>query len=324
MKILIAIVLISLSTVTYTQDYSTDSFADSACTDTLNLKLIPKEEAASLLRLEDDMSRQWNRFDIIARLKGKEGSREDLLEFAARQTRDWTEEEKSFLDKSRDTINCIIRKKRLHLSYPKEICMLKTTMLEEDGAGGYTRGNYIVLINKITTAPQSLVNQLVAHESFHILTRSDPEFRKQMYSLIGFHILPREVEFPQELRERIITNPDVIRHDSYATFTINGKKTDCIMVTCTVKPYEGGKVLKYMQTRLVAIDRINCKALEKDGKAVTYCIDDAGDFYDKVGRNTNYTSDPEEILADNFSYLLTNKQELESPHIIRKMETICR
>ena len=96
------------------------------------------------------------------------------------------------------------------------------------------------------------------------------------------------------------------------------------MVTCTVKPYEGGKVLKYMQTRLVAIDRSNCKALEKDGKAVTYSIDDAEDFYDKIGRNTNYTSDPEEILADNFSYLLTNKQELKSPQIIREMEKICR
>lgn len=324
MRLLIITTLTSLLAVACMQSHSKDLSADKGCSDTLNLKFVSKEEAASLLRLEDDMSRQWTHFDIIARLKGKEGSKDDLLEFSAWQARDWNEEERACLGKSRDTLNRIIRKKRLHLPYPKEIRILKTTMLEEDGAGGYTRDNYIVLIDKITTAPQSFIDRLVAHESFHVLTRNNPEFRKQMYSLIGFHILPIEVELPQELRERVITNPDVVRHDSYATFTINGKKTDCIMVACTVKPYEGGKVLKYMQTRLVAIDRINCKALEKDGKAVTYSIDDAEDFYDKVGRNTNYTSDPEEILADNFSYLLTDKQELESPQIIGEMETICR
>lgn len=39
-------------------------------------------------------------------------------------------------------------------------------MIEQDGAGGYTRDNYIVLIDRIKTAPQYFADQLVAHETF--------------------------------------------------------------------------------------------------------------------------------------------------------------
>lgn len=132
------------------------------------------------------------------------------------------------------------------------------------------------------------------------------------------------MEFPQELRKRIVTNPDVVRHDSYATFTINGKKTDCIMVTCTVRPYTDGMIIEYMELMLVTIDKSQCKALEKDEKAVVYTIDEAEDFYDKVGRNTDYIGEPEEILAFKFSYLLTDKQDLKSLQIIMEMEKIGR
>jgi len=324
MKSLIISVFVCLSAVSWAQNRHENLSVNNVTVDTLNLKFVPKDEAANLLRLEDDISHRWNKFDILSRLKGKEGDKNDLLEFIAQQACDWTTDEVAFLRKTQNSINNVIREKGLRLRYPEEIRMLKTTMMEEDGAGGYTRDNYIVLIDRIKTAPQYIASLLVAHETFHILTRNNAEFRKRMYNLIGFNILPREVEFPQELKERIITNPDVIRHDSYATFTIDGKQTDCAMVIYTKTPYEGGGVLKYMNMGLVAIDKDNCKAIEKDGKAVIYSIDDAEDFYKKVGKNTNYAFDPEEILAENFSFLLTNKQDLETPELVQKMEEICK
>ena len=45
-----------------------------------------------------------------------------------------------------------------------------------------------------------------------------------MYSIIGFNILPKEIEFPEELKRTVYLQSDVIRHDSYATFTINGEE----------------------------------------------------------------------------------------------------
>ena len=326
MKTFFLISLIGLSAISWAPGHPDQSSTNHILVDTIymDLEFIPKEKAAKLLRLEDAMSNIWNKFDITARLKGKEGDKNDLLEFISQQARDWTPEEIAFLRKSRDTINAVIHNRGLIIDFPEKIPMLKTTMNEESGAGGYTRDNYIVLIDKIKTAPQDVATLLLAHETFHILTRNDPEFRKKMYSVIGFTILPHEVEFPQELRDRIITNPDVIRHDSYATFTINGKKTDCVMVTYTKEPYNGNQVMKYVNTGLVPIDKESGKVIEKDGKAVLYPITDAKDFYDKVGKNTYYTFDPEEILAENFSLLLTNQLAVNDPEIIWAMEKICK
>lgn len=145
-----------------------------------------------------------------------------------------------------------------------------------------------------------------------------------MYALINFNILPREVTFPQELKERIITNPDVIRHDSYASFTINGKQTDCTMIVYTDQPYSGGEMGEYINIGLVAVDKDNGKAIEKEGKAVIFSVDDAIDFYDKVGRNTDYTLDPEEILAENFSYIFADTQDLPNPELLTKIEDVSK
>ena len=137
-------------------------------------------------------------------------------------------------------------KKELKLPFPEEVRLIKSTIKEEGGAGGYTRDTYIVLIDRLLEHPE-YVTKLLAHEAFHVLTRNNPDFRKKMYSIIGFNILPKEIEFPEELKERFISNPDVIRHDSYATFTINGEKKDCCMVIYSTKPYEGVQLLPIPQ-----------------------------------------------------------------------------
>ncbi len=100
------------------------------------------------------------------------------------------------------------------------------------------------------------------------------------------------------------------------------------MVIYTTKPYEGGSFFSYIHIGLIPIDKNTCKAIEKEGKAVIYSIDEAADFYDKMGRNTQYVIDPEEVLADNFSLLLTEvtkvTKALPSPEVIQKMEEACK
>jgi hypothetical protein len=43
-----------------------------------------------------------------------------------------------------------------------------------------------------------------------------------------------------------------------------------------------------------------------------------------VGRNTKYTINPEEILADNFAYLLIQKKDLPNPEIIKNIAAILK
>ena len=132
-----------------------------------------------------------------------------------------------------------------------------------------------------------------------------------MYSLIHFTILDHEIDVPEEIRKQIIANPDVEHHDNYATFTIGGEKKDCYLVflTDSIFEKEGDTFFNGMYSGVVPLD----------GSAV-YRVDEVADFWDVVGRNTEYVEDPEEAMATNFAYAITNLDtgyaEFASPEIL--------
>ena len=289
MKALSVITLLTLLSISCTHEAKNQSSSNST-SDSIVPTFLKQEEAALLLQKEDEHIRRWSSFDLASHTVGIEGGKQGYLQFAGAQTRNWNDEETALLQKSSQSINQIIREKELKLPFPEEVRLIKSTIKEEGGAGGYTRDTYIVLIDRLLEHPK-YVTKLLAHEAFHVLTRNNPDFR----------------------------------HDSYATFTINGEKKDCCMVIYSTRPYEGGSFFQYLNIGLVPIDKNTCKAIEKEGKAVVYSINEASDFYDRMGRNTQYIIDPEEVLADNFSLLLTGMTEgLPSPEVIQKMEEACK
>ena len=291
MKALSVITLLTLLSISCAHEAKNQSSSNST-SDSIVPTFLKQEEAALLLQKEDEHIRRWSSFDLASHTVGIEGGKQGYLQFAGAQTRNWNDEETALLQKSSQSINQIIREKELKLPFPEEVKLIKSTIKEEGGAGGYTRDTYIVLIDRLLEHPE-YVTKLLAHEAFHVLTRNNPDFRKKMYS--------------------------------NATFTINGEKKDCCMVIYSTKPYEGGSFFQYLNIGLVPIDKNTCKAIEKEGKAVVYSINEASDFYDRMGRNTQYIIDPEEVLADNFSLLLTGMTEgLPSPEVIQKMEEACK
>ena len=64
--------------------------------------------------------------------------------------------------------------------------------------------------------------------------------------------------------------------------------------------------------------------IQENGKTVIYSIDQTEDFYDKIGKNTKYIINPEEILADNFAYMLMQKKDLPNPEIPQKIAAILK
>ena len=283
----------------------------------IKLHYIDAEQARTLLSQEDATTRQWSRFDYEARLGRKGGTRQELIRFIADQARDWSEEDKQRMQEAADTLNSHIKALNLSLSLPQEIRILKTTMAEEGGAGGYTRMDYIVVEEQIAHMKPQQVSYLLAHELFHVLTRNHPDFREKMYRLIGFSIAPEEFEVPADLRDVLISNPDVNRFDSYARFRIKGEDCSCAMLIYANKPYEEGSFFNYLTIGLMPLK--DGKAEQQDGKTVIYGINDAENFFDLVGRNTDYIINPEEILAENFAFLLTRKSVTANPELIEKM-----
>lgn len=122
-----------------------------------------------------------------------------------------------------------------------------------------------------------------------------------------------------EGRERILANTDVEHQDNYATFTIGGEKRNCALLSLYTATWEeayaevGDKArfFDYHETVLIPIDTPD----------TWYSTDDASDFWDVMGKNTDYIDGAEECMADNFSFAVVPNPDktYKSPWLIEKI-----
>lgn len=284
----------------------------------LNIRFASKDEGQKLILGNNQYYDRLSQMDIDWRAR-KEGATLDVLKsFAQEQVMEFTQIEidlvmnsVSFIEHRLDLIEC-------QLPLPEEIVFVKTTMKDESEASGYTTRNIIFLNESILKEyyPLTWLNTLIAHELFHCITRHSPKFRKEMYALIGFTVMDHDIEFPEYVRRVIMANPDVEHIDSYAEFTINGEKRKCTLLPFYVSSWaeayasqgKSARFFKNMKVVLVPLDNL--------GNPVD--LDDASDFWDKMGRNTDYVNAPEECLAVNFSdaILFGLQKKYKSPQLI--------
>ena len=198
-----------------------------------------------------------------------------------------------------------IKKNNYELPSIDEIVYVKTDMNLEQGvcrgATGYTHGKEIYL-NSISILlsfiPESAeyFDMLMWHELFHCLTRNNPDFRAEMYKLINFTVTDEDFEFPPCVSDKYIHNPDVEHHDSYATFTIDGKEIDCFTVWTKLKHFSEAKTEEDADEVTVL-----CPI---DGTDTYFLMEKESNYKEVFGTNTDYVEDPEECMADNFKYAM--------------------
>lgn len=258
-----------------------------------------------------------NDIDWKTRSTGK--TIEEFKTFSSSQIQDFTDDEKKALDAMITIVETRLDVLGIGLPPMEEITFIKSTMEDEGGAAGYTLGNTIYLScfflefladlwqGKQVYTPDygeyiSLIAPgLIAHEIFHCLTRNNASFRQRLYSLIGFTVMDHNVEFGPSVRNMILMNPDVERYDNWAEFTINGEKRRCILVAVYECSYAeaaatnpGASFFDYSKSVLVPLDNPD----------TMIPIDEASDFYQVVGQNTDYLIAAEECIADNFGNLI--------------------
>ncbi len=289
------------------------------------LHFVDSVEASVMLTTPDKNTDNWGRFDIEARVGKKGATRTEIMDMLRRCTRDFTESDKDSLFKAFSIFDDSLSSKGLKLPLPAEFTLVKTTMEEEGGAAAYTRGNIICIgegVMKKVTADK--LAGLLAHETFHVLTRDNPDFRQAMYSVIGFTVLDKEISFSKDITDRRISNPDVNRYDSYAILTVGGVKSPYTMLIYSERDYDGGSFFDYMKIGLIPLDA-DFEPVKRDGKTVIVPLEQAEDFYDLVGKNTDYVINPEECLADNFSIAIcgTSKQ-LPNPELSERIINVVR
>lgn len=276
-----------------------------------------REEAKTILSrnsLEDPLLGAFSPFDRRIRMKSdKPISQEDFLEFYLDQIQECTRPEQHRIEKDFKGICDALEQQGIRL--PERISFIKSTMKEEiPGTHGYCRHNTIVF--------KSLSKHLLAHELFHIYSRSNPEMRKKLYGLVGYHLIP-PLALPDQLKEKRITNPDLPYLDAYINVTYCGKVVPALPIDLFDLNYQGpgkshlfeGIYHKFAMLEQKKNGEVHFQ-LDEKGLPILFDFDEAEDLKAQIGKESSYVDSAEEILADLFADMLMGR----SSELIEKMK----
>ena len=281
----------------------------------IKCRLATVDEGRALIAADDGYVERLTPTDLRLRM-GREGATvADYKAFAADQVLPFSEWEAQTVSNAFDRVAGRLASAGFKNPLTNDVLIVMTTMREEFGAGGYTRGSTIYIGSKLVYQHHMMLDVILAHELFHVLSRQSPEFRRKMYSAIGFTICD-EPGFSPEVREHIVSNPDVERYDCKGVFTIDGKPTEATVVLYLPD-------IKTPPKRFFRKIRAGIVPVSQPDRVLM--AEDVPDFRDVVGRNTDYVFGAEECLADNFSYAVTMLDtpdaisSMKSPEILRRI-----
>lgn len=285
------------------------------------------EEGKAILTAHDDFIKAMSPFDRALRMRSeKPVSTQEFVDFIGNNVMAWNNEDKVSLQM---IVNSMAVKLAPYTSLlPDKIYLIKTTGNEE-GNSAYTRANAIIIPQQVISMNPVEIYRLMSHEIFHIMTRQNKKMTEDLYSAIGFHTCA-DFRLPKNLEKRRLTNPDAPFNNHCITVGIGKNYFDVIPLLYSnvdsYSPLHGEQLFDYLQAGFLSVARVNKSGLhpvilkEKDMKL--YKEEDLKGFFEKVGKNTDYTIHPEEILADNFSYLFFGMTEIESPEVLDKIKRV--
>ena len=255
------------------------------------------EEGKELMLSNTEYYENITQIDIDNRLGRSGATLDELLEASTSEVKSFNLFERYLIDRHIANMARTLERNSYELPELEEIQFIKTDMTVEGmSASGYTHGTQIYLnsanvIASVIPETGKFFERTLWHELFHCLTRNNPEFRSKMYSLINFTVTGTDFELPPCVRDLYRSNPDVEHHDSYATFNIDGQNIDCFVVSIWLQEQDGS----YSDEAVL---------VPVDGTDTYYLPEQASNFYEVFGNNTDYLLDPEECMADNFKYAM--------------------
>lgn len=230
---------------------------------------------------------------------------------------EWTDEEKT-------QIRLLLSQNKMRLNkishlLPSEIILVKTSDKVEGGMP-HTRANAIILPNM--NGP--LTEQLFYHELFHVLSRQQKSRHDSLYAIIGF--LPCDLADSSEMAAINLTNPDVPAEAYYLPVTIDDQPAAIMPYLHAAYPAYNSEVKGGFGGHFgfgllkVTINEGKC-TVDKGPDHKLQIISPAvvPDFVTAIGQNTHYIIHAEEVLADNFSYAILEKEDLPNPEIITRL-----
>jgi hypothetical protein len=287
-----------------------------------------KEEGREILSTQDVYTQNLSPFDFASKMKTNDDvTEEQFLEFAAESVLEWSDVEREAITSLIEGVQEKIE--ALKLPLPEKVLLIKTDGSEEGGAP-YTRSNAVILPEQfLMRQARATIQSVICHELFHVMSRANPELRDKLYASIGF--VPCKMdEFPPELVNRKITNPDAPTLEHCIQLQFQDKEGWFVPVTfASVATYDverGGEFFQYLRFGLLLVERdeetFEATVVRANGEMIFVSPMQVSGFYEQIGRNTDYILHPEEILADNFELLATGDTNFRTPEVIEEMERI--
>jgi hypothetical protein len=200
--------------------------------------------------------------------------------------------------------------------FPKEIKLIKTAANHYGPGVYYTRENCIIIpTDALDHFASTEFRKTMYHETWHIISRLNPQLQKQVYALIGFQPLDmKQITIPASLLSHLIYNPDGVDMGWQINLTDNnGKpKTAIPLLHTTQSGYKSSKsaFFDYLEFNLYHIDQGKIMT-KSDGVLSTLSIDTEPSFFSQITDNTTYIIHPDEVIADNFMFLMTTATDVK-------------
>lgn len=282
--------------------------------------------ARELLGKRDPFIERLSPFDRAARMKTNGPVDEaTFLRFVADSVVEWKPADQDRIRAGFDLIREGLQKTGVPL--PPVIHFIQTTGREE-GNAPYTRGNAIIVPSGTVRRPATQLTGMLAHEVFHILSRSNPTLRDRLYAAIGFEPCG-EVRHPATLADRRITNPDAPINAHAIEVNLDGERVHGVPILFSTSPtydaVRGGEFFAYLKFELLLVERTpdgGHRVLSDATGPRMVPIEKVTGFHEKIGRNTGYILHPEEVLADNFALIVQGITTAKSPEILDRIRGV--
>lgn len=280
------------------------------------------DEGRAIITKVDDYLGSLSKFDLEARLHTDlDATLERLQKHVGEQVIEWSAEDRA---KIAEVVGRLKEKfDAYNLPLPKPVVLVQTTGKDEADAA-YVRSTAIILPKHMVGWNAARLEKLFVHELFHVLSRNSPEARAKLYAIIGFRACP-EIELPTAWRDRKITNPDGPKLNNCIELTVGDEKLKAVpFLYASPAKYDVTRTdsfFKYMQFRLLVVDEKEGKWSPRlhEGEIVLLDPAETADYAAQIGTNTKYIVHPDEILADNFIYLIFERKDLPTPRIVEEM-----
>lgn len=249
-----------------------------------------------------------------------------FVEHMRAQAQEWTEAEQQRLRLLFPLLNRFLAGIK---NLPPVITLIKASPLLEDGMP-HTRANAIVLPAGMLRQPPGALARLMAHEVFHVLSRSNPALRERLYQSIGFKPCTR-IEIPEKVNRIRISNPDAVESRHTIAVRYQGKPVEALPFirfgSADADPRGGFASQIEVAWLLVEREGTTCKALPGRRDELGIAPERFEGLREQIGENTAYLFHPEEILADNFAILFLNHAggkplPAPSPQILERLHGI--